>query len=104
MSDFAGHENLMSILEKYNKKVYENVMEAETYKEFNLLMKNYHLTNKIKKLKRNQRKLKKENKKLEKEKNQIEQEYNDILKENKQLMNSKSWKMTKPFRRIRNFK
>lgn len=104
LSDFAGHENLMSILEKYNKKVYENVMEAETYKEFNLLMKNYHLTNKIKKLKRNQKKLKKENKKLEKEKNQIEQEYNDILKENKQLMNSKSWKMTKPFRRIRNFK
>lgn len=104
LTDLAGYDNLMSILNEQNKKVYENVMEAETYKEFNLLMKNYYLTNEIKNLKRNHKKLKKRNKNLKKEKDQIKKEYDVVLKENKKLLNSKSWRITKPLRKIRNRK
>ena len=67
LTDLAGYDNLMSILNEQNKNVYENVMEAVTYKEFYLLMKNCNLTNEIKNLKRNLKTLKKKNKSLKKE-------------------------------------
>lgn len=117
-AEFAGYDDLMSILSEHNRKVYEHVMEAVTYKEFFLLMQNYYLDNQVTNLERNrvrlekeietlkanQEKLEKKNKNLKNEKNQIKQDYDSVLKENKQLLNSKSWKITKPLRKVRNLK
>ena len=117
-TEFAGYEDLMSILSEHNRKVYEHVMEAETYNEFFLLMQNYYLDNKVTNLEKNQRRLKEEienlkanqeklekkNKNLKNEKDQIKQDYDSVLKENKELLDSKSWKITKPLRKVRNFK
>ena len=104
LTELVGYDNLMSILNERNKKIYENVMEAETYKEFNLLMKNYYLSNQIKNLKIDKKNLKKKNKSLKNEKNKIKQEYDIVLNENKELLGSKSWKITKPLRKICNYK
>lgn len=117
-TEFAGYEDLMSILSEHNRKVYEHVMEAETYNEFFLLMQNYYLDNKVTNLEKNQRRLKEEiealkanqeklenkNKNLKNEKDQIKRDYDSVLKENKELLDSKSWKITKPLRKVRNLK
>lgn len=46
--------------------------------------------------------LKKEKKKLLKENKKLKKEIKKLKKENKEILNSKSWKVTKPLRKIRN--
>lgn len=46
--------------------------------------------------------LKKEKKKLLKENKRLKKEIKKLKKENKDILNSKSWKLTKPLRKIRN--
>ena len=60
--------------------------------EYNFLILNHELTKLERKLKR----LTKENKKLNKE-------FKVLSNKNKSIINSKSWKITKPLRKIKSF-
>ena len=83
---------------------YELVMETDDYEEFKVKwydlefneMKN-SLLHQIKTLKNNEKKLKSENKKLKKDNAELK-------KLNDELLNSTSWKITKPLRAIRHLK
>jgi len=85
--------NLLSDELKIN---FLNVIKSNSYEEYKTKTKIYKLENKIKLEKEINSKLLKENKKL---KNKLKKEQ----KKNKKLISSKSWKITKPLRKIRNF-
>ena len=63
-------------------------MNHETYKEAVLTVKNYDLEREIFK--------------LNKKNNKLEHSINKYEKANKKILNSRSWKITKPLRNIKN--
>ena len=74
------------------KKIIDSdlISSCNTYEEYKLNCKKFELEKELKKLTSDNKKLKKQNRKLK--------------KLNDELLNSSSWKMTKPLRKIRNFK
>ena len=90
MVDAEGKEQAEELLNPENKVIYDNIFKSDTYKEFILLMK-------VDKLERTVKDLKKKNSKLKKD-------YEKTKKTNDELLNSTSWKLTKPLRSIRNVK
>lgn len=71
-----------------DRVIFDSAIESSSAQEYALKIENYDLSNKTKRLKRQNRNL---NKKIKKHQ-----------KLNNQLLNSKSWKITKPLRKIMN--
>ena len=102
-----GHEKydeFYSSLYSGNMVLFDNVIQSNNHVE-------YDLRNEISSLKSNNKKLKKEIKSLKKDKNSLKkknkklnEKIDDLNKFNKSLLNSKSWKLTKPFRKLMNFR
>ena len=102
-----GHEKydeFYSSLYSGNRVLFDNVIQSSNHVE-------YDLRNEISSLKSNNEKLKKEVKSLKKDRNSLKKEnkklnekIDDLNKFNKSLLNSKSWKLTKPFRAFMNFR
>ena len=90
MREDEGEDNVEELLNPQNKAIYDSIFEADTYKEFALLMK-------VDRLERSVNDLKGKNAKLKKD-------YEKTKKLNDELINSSSWKLTKPLRSIRNIK
>ena len=82
--------NFIDSLNKRNKKIFETITSINDSQECLLIIEHYDLLNKNKSLKKKQKKMKKQIKK-----------YN---KENKIILNSNSWKITKPLRIIGSFR
>jgi len=116
------YNDFISLLSPFDKAFYESAIEADTYKEFNALMDNYHLIQEINSLKNNKSKLNKQKNKLKKdidklkkqkaklqdnnkklkEKNSDLRSKNKDLKEELKIMKSTvSWKVTKPLRTVK---
>ncbi len=98
------YDDLMNILDARNKKIYENVFHADSAKEYILLMENYNLSNSLENLKNNNIKLKKENKSLKKKNKKLKNKLNTSKKFSDELLNSTSWKITKPLRKFKNLR
>lgn len=77
------------------RRRFELVLESETLEEFKPKYEILLLDNEVKKYEKKIKKLQKDNSKLKKENKKLKKENNDIL-------NSRSWKITKPLRKIRN--
>lgn len=104
-----AQERLSQVDKRYIKnknslKKYELVMEIDNYTEFKLryqellvMIEKTKLTNKI-------NKLKKERDQLISENNKLRKDYESIKKTNENILNSKSWKVTKPFRKLKNLR
>jgi len=81
-------EDYYPYLTKRRKIIYDAIMNHETYKEAVLTVKNYDLEREIFK--------------LNKKNNKLEHSINKYEKANKKILNSRSWKITKPLRNIKN--
>lgn len=90
MIDEDGKQTVENLLTAQNRVIYDSIFEADTYKEFSLLMKVDELSRKLNYMKNKNAKLQKD--------------YDKVKKTNDDLMNSTSWKLTKPLRGIRNIK
>ena len=90
MIDEDGKQTVENLLTAQNRVIYDSIFEADTYKEFSLLMKVDELSRKLNYVKNKNAKLQKD--------------YDKVKKTNDDLMNSTSWKLTKPLRGIRNIK
>lgn len=113
-----------------SKFIFENILKSDTYREFDLSVENYEIKqelNNLKNIKHNlednikrlnekntnltndlnsikkDKKLKKLNK-VKDENKQIKKELKSANKLNESILNSKSWKITKPLRKLRNLK
>ena len=75
---------------------------TETFMEFHLKSKIYALENKIKKLESKNKKLVNEKNKLNKDIKSLKDKNKKIEKLNKEILSSKSWKITKPMRKLKN--
>lgn len=83
MIEVEGKDDFENLLNSENKVICRSIFESDNYREFILLMKVDKLERKVKYLKNKNRKLK---------------------KTNEELLNSTSWKLTKPLRSLRNKK
>jgi len=79
------------------KHGYDLVLESKTFDEFKPKYRMFLIENEIKKYERNIKKLQNENLKLKNENKKLK-------KENKDILNSTSWKFTKPLRKIKNLR
>ena len=87
MSNEYGYDNIIEYLDYPNKLIFETVMESDGFEEFLLIIENSYLKSRINKLESKNKNLKKE--------------INFLRKENDLILNSTSWRITKP---LRNFK
>ena len=82
-----------------NKKIlsqrFDLVLKHENYEEFKVEYEMFMLNYEITRLQRKSKKLKSENAKLRKENKKLK-------RENEKILSSRSWKITKPLRKIRN--
>lgn len=72
-----------------------SILNSNSIEEYNSKVEIYKLEKQIKKLSKSYKKLKAQNKELKNKKNKLEKQNNEIL-------NSKSWKLTKIFRKSKN--
>ena len=87
MSNEYGYDNIIEYLDYPNKLIFETVMESDGFEEFLLIIENSYLKSRINK--------------LESKNNNLKKEINFLRKENDLILNSTSWRITKP---LRNFK
>ncbi|MDD5960324.1 MAG: glycosyltransferase [Methanobrevibacter wolinii] len=85
MLDNNIYDSFLNDLNYKNKNIFINVIKSSNCEEFMLNMKIFELNQ-----------LKNENKKLIKDKNNLEKSYNELL-------NSSSWRITKPLRSFKRF-
>lgn len=97
--DYKYVENLS----EYMKKVYEFVLVSENLNEYKLRLENYLTNNNNLKLKKDINHLKANNKELKKQNLKLKKDNSSLKKFKKQVLSSKSWKLTKPLRKILNF-
>lgn len=90
MENEEGKDSFQELLDSKCKEIYTQAMASKTAREFSLSMEVYDLKENISQLKDKNRKLKKD--------------YDKSKSVNDELMNSTSWKITKPLRGIRNIK
>ncbi len=86
---------------KYLTSYFDLVLEYEDYNEFKPLYEKLLLENKITRYENQINKLKNENSKLKKMNSQLKKENKILKKHNDELVNSKSYKITKPLREIK---
>lgn len=106
-----GLEYLLSILEPRNQAIFQNALNSQTYMEYIVRMENYGLNNRLDKLNNDNKNLKKKISNLEKKYDKLNDKYlildgkykksNQL---NKQILNSRSWKLTKPLRKMKNIR
>lgn len=77
-----GYDDLMDILNPNNIKIYENVLESDTYKEYDLLMERVRLNQNINRLNNEKSKLNDEIKRLKDENNRRDNEIKKLTDEN----------------------
>lgn len=75
------YPDFINNLNNINKQIFESVLYYKNWEDFEIIVKNIELKNKIK---------------------QLNKEKKSLRDSNKILLNSKSWKITKPLRSIRN--
>ena len=98
IKEYLIENNLnFSNLSKYSQKLCNEVLDSDSFAEFELRKKVESLELKNKKLRNKNRKLRDENKKIK----ALNKELKDT---NNELINSNSWKLTAPLRRVKNFK
>ena len=85
----------MENLTRRNKSFFKNILDSNNLNEFNLLMEIFYLKNDIRSKNKKIKSLKKKNQKLKKE-------VKKLKKLNGSIINSTSWKLTSPFRKIVN--
>ena len=88
MVEDYGYEDILLTLKKNNKSIFQNVIKSRGSEEYLLLMKKDKLEKNIKSINNKNKKLKKDIK--------------SIKKKNNLLLNSRSWRITKPLRLIKN--
>ena len=88
MVEDYGYEDILLTLKKNNKYIFQNVIKSRGSEEYLLLMKKDKLEKNIKSINNKNKKLKKDIK--------------SIKKKNNLLLNSRSWRITKPLRLIKN--
>ena len=88
MVEDYGYEDILLTLKKNNKSIFQNVIKSRGSEEYLLLMKKDELEKNIKSINNKNKKLKKDIK--------------SIKKKNNLLLNSRSWRITKPLRLIKN--
>ena len=86
----------------YHRRRYDLVLSCETFEEFRPKYEVLVLENEIKTYKNMIIKLEKDNSKLKNKNHQFKKEIKSLKKERKEILNSKSWKITKPLRKINN--
>lgn len=79
----------------YLSSRYDLVLKYDDFNDFKVEYQEFMLNHEISKLKRKLRKITAENKKLKKENSQLK-------KENDEMLSSRSWKITKPLRNLKN--
>ncbi|SFL66609.1 Glycosyltransferase involved in cell wall bisynthesis [Methanobrevibacter olleyae] len=84
MVEEYGYDNILTYLDRNTKSIFQNVFNSKNSEEYLLLMKKDKLEKNIKKMSFKNKKLKKEIK--------------SIKKQNSLMLNSRSWKITKPLR------
>ncbi len=88
MVEEYGYEDILNNLEENTQSIFRNVINSRTSEEFVLSMKKDKLQRDIKKITEKNKKLK--------------MDINSIKKKNKSILNSRSWKITKPLRFLKN--
>ena len=88
----------------YHRCRYDLVLSCETFEEFKPKYEALVLENEIKTYENRVKKLEKDNSKLRNENNLLRKDIKSLKKETKQILNSKSWKITKPLRKIKNYR
>ncbi len=83
MIDIDGEDEVIKNLNSDYERVYHEVMDCESDMEFRLLGEKYNLNKKVIKL---------------------QNENNKLRSKNKEILNSKSWNITKPLRKIKNLR
>ena len=81
----------------------ESVLNSHSPKEYHSKQEIYQLDKKIKKLNKKNKKLKEENKELKSENKKLKKKTEKISVKNKEILNSNSWKITKPLRKLIKF-
>ena len=74
-------------IEEYHKNIFNAVIESQRFEEVDVYLKFYQLKTKLEALKEENNKLKHEN--------------NELKRKNQELLSSKSWKITKPLRKLK---
>lgn len=88
MADEYGLEEILSCLTDLNKITFNNIVNSRTCEELILLMSTFNYE--------------KDNKKLRSRNKRLKKEVENLKKENSSLLNSTSWKLTKPIRFFKN--
>ena len=88
MIDEYGDEGILTCLSNNNKIIFNNIVNSRTCEELILLMSNFNYE--------------KDNKKLRSKNKKLKKEVENLKKENISLLNSTSWKLTKPIRFFKN--
>ena len=88
MVEDYGYEDILLTLKRNNNSIFQNVIKSRGSEEYLLLMKKDKLEKNIKSINNKNKKLKKDIK--------------SIKKKNNLLLNSRSWRITKPLRLIKN--
>ncbi|MGL6298353.1 MAG: glycosyltransferase [Methanobacteriaceae archaeon] len=96
IKDLENFDTIFEALDHVHQSFYENVMNSNSFKEFDLNKKVSHLNKKSKSLNKKNQMLKRKVKKLEKQ----NKKYKNVLN---QIHNSPSWKITKILRKFENF-
>ena len=94
--DSEEYGEFYSYLYSSNKFIFDNVLESDSYVE-------YDLRKELHNLKSDYHDLESEVNSLEKKNKELDEKVKDLTKINNRLLSSKSWKITKPFRAFMNF-
>ena len=86
----------------YLRSYFDLVLECEDFEEFKPRYENLLLENKMKRYENQLNRLKDNYSKLKKENSQLKKENKELKKINEEIKNSKSFKVTKPLRKIKN--
>lgn len=105
-----ARENLLNFKEEFDiealdysvKLFYVNMIKSNTFEEFEISIKANKLENENTNLKNEINGLCNENKKLKKDNAELKEKNKRIKKSYADIKNSKSWKLTKPIRTIKN--
>lgn len=95
-------EDVLKSLPDESINRYNSVMEADNLAEFELKNEIKNLQSKNKGLNKKVNNLKKDNKKLNAQVKKLKKENKHLKNFKKSMINSKSWKLTKPLRSLKN--
>ena len=100
----AARRRFMEIDEEYlpkNRERYDMVIETEDFEEFKLKYNKLMLTKERDKLTKQVNRLESQNNKLKKENDKLKKQQRNLKDLNDSILNSRSWKLTAPLRKIK---